>query len=315
MIVIKDISQFKKQYDSLILSIGNFDGVHIGHQSLLKKVVSIGKSLGIPSGVLTFYPHPLQVLPGKECPPFLSTLREKAAIFDILGFDVLLCLRFSKDISGKTPAEFVHDVLWKKLGAKTIVVGHDYSFGKNREGNKEFLEGAGKKYGFNVIEEGALKSAGDIVSSTLIRNLLYEGNVEQATICLGREYSITGKVSIGDSKGRALQIRTAKLRAPVNKLIPKKGVYIARANINGKTFESVLNIGNQPTFGDNYGVAIEVHILNFVEDIYHKTLSVDFMKRLRDEKKFENVSQLRKQIEKDIGTTQEYFKNLRKSAI
>jgi len=308
MVILKDISQFLKRYDSLVLSIGNFDGVHLGHQRLLKKVISHAEEIGSTSGVLIFYPHPLSVLPGKKCPPFLSTLREKEEVFASIGLEILLCQRFSMGLANKTAGEFVQEFLCEKLRSRVIVVGHDYSFGKNREGNKAFLENAGEKCGFRVVEADALKLSGGVVSSTRIRNSLHKGDIEDASLCLGRAYSISGKVSFGDKKGECLGIKTAKVLPSKGKLIPKKGVYIVKVFFDKKVFSGVLNVGNQPTFGD-YALAIEVHILNFSGDIYQKSIKIDFLKRIREEKKFQNIEDLKRQIEADIKATREYFED------
>ncbi len=308
MILIKDISSFLKTHDSLVLTLGNFDGVHLGHQSLLKKVVNSAKERGRPAGVLIFYPHPLKVLPGRIPPPVLTTFQEKRALLASLGLDVLICLRFSRAMSEKTPDEFVRDILYERLNVNTVIVGHDYSFGKNRAGNSEFLKAEGKKYGFSVIEAEALMGAGDIISSTRIRSFLLEGCVEDAASCLGRPYSVSGVVSFGDKKGEALGVKTAKV-VTKGKLLPKSGVYVSRVYLDNREYKAVLNIGIQPTFGD-YSLALEVCILDFHKDIYHQTMRVEFLRRIREEKKFSSLSELKKRIEKDIVFAREYFSSV-----
>lgn len=285
------------------LTIGNFDGVHLGHQALLEVVRKKARETGLPSIAVTFEPHPLQVLKGWT-PRFITNPEQKLELLFQAGIEHILCLKFDKQMAGLEPHKFVQTYLVQGLRIKELIIGHDYAFGKRRSGNFHLLQELGQKYGFRVQRIGPVYYKGQIVSSTRIRKLIEQGRVQQARPLLNRFYQIQGVVIQGARRGgKLLGVPTANLN-PGNELCPKPGVYALWTEFKGQYLPSVANVGHNPTFGDNT-LSVEVHILDFCRDIYGCNLNLHFVQRIRDEVKFSGVDALLEQIHKDITRARE----------
>lgn len=309
MELIEDLKQIKAPFKNAVVTIGNFDGVHKGHQALLSRVIERGAQAGGTSIAMTFEPHPLRAL-GLSSPPLITRRDQKIELIETSGIDVLLCLPFDKAFAQISAHEFIEDILIKKIGMKTIVIGPDYTFGKNRGGNIELLKAKGGKLGFETIVSDWIKgdeTDTERISSTRIRKLVMDGHVDRAKHFLGRFYQIRGKVIKGRKRGGSqLGFPTANIKLH-DELCPKFGVYAVTVETIHGNFKGVANIGFSPTFGDDM-FTIEVHILDFKEDIYGSRIRVNMAERLRDEIKFENIEQLSDQIRKDIETAKEILR-------
>lgn len=280
-----------------VLTLGNFDGLHLGHRKILDKVVKRASKLGVPSVVYTFDPHPLKVVAPEKSPPMLLDMADKKALIGALGVDYLALARFTREFASRHPREFVEEELVKKFHVVEVWVGHDFSFGKGKTGTVEYLEQLGGEFGFAVHIIPAYKKGGAIVSSSRIRSLIREGRAGTAAGLLGRRYSIKGKVVRGTDIGKRLGFPTANLKV-TSELVPKNGVYAAFASVGGRQHPAVLNIGTAPTFGGKK-TAVEVHIMDFSGDIYGRPMTVHFVRRLRGEKTFGSKDALIRQIQKD----------------
>ena len=299
MILITDLGKINERFNKSIITLGNFDGLHLGHQELIRKIILRAKESGGLSMVVTFRPHPLKILAPEKCPPLISIYEEKIQLLEKLGIDVLVKIPFTLDFSKMEPREFVHDVLVDLLGAKEIFVGYNYRFGKGRKGNMQMLRDLGKELGFIVREVEQVSLNGEVISSTRIRQLLINGEVEHAAKLLGRPYALCGIVVKGDGRGRGLGFPTANL-ASRHSIIPSNGVYAVRLLVRDKYYNGIVNIGMRPTF-DAKSMAIEVHIFNFDEDIYGEEMTVYFAGKIREEKKFVSAEALIDQIKADIN--------------
>lgn len=285
-------------FEKTSVAIGNFDGVHLGHQRLIKDALNAAEEKGLTPVALTFEPHPLKVLKPEAAPLLLSPLSEKVRIIRFLGMKHVVVLNFSEELFSLSPEEFAEEVLLRKLKAKFVVVGENFRFGKNREGDRERLVALGKRLGFEVFIQPPVISDGLPVSSTRIRRILKHGKVEEAWKLLGRPFKITGKVVKGEGRGRGLGFPTANVDAE-NELIPKTGVYAVFVEAEGRLLKGVANIGYNPTFGGEK-LSIEAHIFDFSEDLYGKKIGIYLIKRLRSESRFANVNELIKAIERDV---------------
>lgn len=303
MILITDLKNIQKKFDNSILTLGNFDGLHLGHQELVRMIIRRARETGALSMVVTFRPHPLKILAPEKCPPLISIYEEKIKLFERLGIDVLVKIPFTLEFSAMPPEDFVRDVLCGTLGAKEIFVGYNYRFGKGREGDIRTLRGLGEKYGFTVREIEQIAFGGEVISSTKIRTLLREGDVEHAAKLLGRTYAITGIVVKGDGRGKGLGFPTANI-APKHSIIPADGVYAVRLIVREKVYDGIANIGMRPTFNKKV-LAIEVYVFDFNEDIYGEDISLYFIRKIREEKKFKGAEALVTQIKSDIETAKE----------
>lgn len=305
MKLIEDIKKIAKPYKNAVVAIGNFDGVHIGHQALFNEVVKKAKALDGTSIAITFEPHPIRALKQNNHPPLITLYEQKVELIAKFGIDVLICIHFTREFASISAKEFVEDILVRCIGMKAIVVGEDYAFGKNREGDLEFLRTCGKHIGFEVIaaKKIQLSNLPEKISSTGIRELVMAGKVAESQKQLGRYYQIRGQVVAGRNRGgRLLGFPTANINLH-DELSPKIGVYAVIVEC-GKKYKGVANIGYSPTFDDHI-FTVEVHLLDFNDDIYGEKIRVNFIKRLRDEKKFSNVSELSEQIRKDIKKARE----------
>lgn len=277
---------------------GNYDGLHLGHRSILTTLKKEAKKRGVPAIVYTFNPHPVHLLAPSIAPPLINTLDQKIELMKTTGIDALVIEKFDSHFSEQPPEAFFKKHLVKNLNAHFIIVGYDFTFGAKRKGNMETLEILGFQNQIDVkIVEPYFKGQ-TLVSSSLIRKYLAEGKVEKTKELLTRPCFIDGTVVKGTSRGKILGFPTANLKT-INELIPKNGVYATLTLLGGINYPSVTNIGIKPTFGKN-NLGIETHILNFDKTVYGKKIRLYFIKHLRDEKKFSNTNRLAMQIKKDI---------------
>jgi riboflavin kinase/FMN adenylyltransferase len=305
MEIIRGLRNLSYIFRRPVLTIGNFDGVHIGHRAILEEVRLRANAIEGQAIVLTFEPHPLKALKPEICPPIITNLDQKAEIISSFNIDVLVAAEFTPEFGSLSPRDFIVKILQKKIGAREIIVGHDYGFGRGRQGTIESLTEMGKEFNFVVDVVDPVSVDGRIVSSTLIRQTVMNGDVDYAGRLLGRPYAISGKVIEGLRRGQKLGFPTANLLSK-NELFPKRGVYVVFATVANQTYGAVANIGYNPTFGD-VKFSVEVHILDFDQDIYGEEIAVSFITRLRDEVKFSGVDQLVAQINKDVAKAREIF--------
>jgi len=304
MEIIRGIEALKENYSNTVITIGNFDGLHLGHQKILEAVIKRSEELKGTSMVVTFDPHPVKVLAPEKEIKMLTTFKERARILDVIGIKILLCINFTREFANLPPDAFIEDILVKKIDAKEIVIGPDYAFGKNRKGTTELLKKRGLELGFRVKVVKSVEIDGDIVSSSRIRKLLLKGNVYESSNLLGRAYSIEGNVIKGAGRGgRLLHIPTANITTP-NELVPKEGVYAVRVGVKDKFYDGVANIGKKPTFSDA-DTGYEVHIFNYTGNLLGEHLRIYFIDWVRDQLSFPDAFSLEKQIRNDIKHTKE----------
>jgi riboflavin kinase / FMN adenylyltransferase len=283
-----------------VVTVGSFDGLHIGHFKILDKVKECAAQNNGSSVVVTFEPHPRSVVSQNFDLKILTTLDEKIEILEKAEIENLVVIDFTKEYSQLTSEEFIKQCIVEKIGASHMVIGHDHKFGKDRLGDVDKLKEIGSKYKFNVSAVTPLSVDGEIVSSTAIRSALVEGNIEKADSFLGRNYLLNGKVVIGAQRGRLLGFPTANiLPDDAKKAVPVNGVYFTACEFENEKHYGIMNIGYRPTFERKHELVLEVHILNFNRDIYGKQFKVSFLKRLREEKKFESKDALIHQMELD----------------
>jgi riboflavin kinase / FMN adenylyltransferase len=299
-----------KSNKKTIVTIGTFDGVHIGHKKIIAKIVQNCKSENLESIILTFFPHPRMVLNENSDIKLLNTIDEKSELLAKNGIQNLVIQNFNTAFSELAAEEFVADVLVKQLNIQKIIIGHDHRFGKNRAANIDDLIIFGKKYNFDV-EQISVKEIDDVaISSTKIRNAIVEGKITLANKYLGYNYQISGKIIKGKQLGRTIGFPTANIKLEENyKLIPTFGVYIVQSIFQNKTIFGIMNIGLKPTF-DEKTVTIEVHFLDFEADLYDKKITISIIEFIRDEQKFENIETLKIQIQKDKLFALKFIKNI-----
>jgi len=300
MQLITDLQNLSGKCKNSVVTLGNFDGLHLGHQAIVRMVVERAREIGGTSVVVTFHPHPLKILAPDKCPPLISIYEEKIALFKKMGVAVLVKIPFTLEFSLKGPEDFVKEILCDSLDTREVFVGYNYRFGKGREGNISKLRVLGIKLGFKVVEVNQISIDGEIVSSTKIRNLLRDGAVEHAAKLLGRHYAITGIVIRGDGRGKAIGVPTANI-APIHEIIPASGVYAVKLFIRNRYYSGIANVGYRPTF-DRNTLTMEVNIFNFDEDIYGEEITLSFIRKIRDEMKFIDINSLIQQINLDIET-------------
>jgi riboflavin kinase / FMN adenylyltransferase len=304
MEIFRDITALEKKYPFPVLTIGNYDGVHLGHQKILMTVLSRAKELKGTSMVMTFDPHPIKVLAPERDIKLLITSEEKIRLMESMGIDVLLLVPFTKEFAGTPPDRFIGDLLVSALNVREVIIGSNYTFGKHKKGTVDLLRRRGKEYGFSVQAVREVKILGNVVSSSSIRSLLLKGAVDEVSAFLGRAYMIDGMVIKGKGRGQSLlNIATANITTPVE-ISPKPGVYAVRVRFNGHTYEGVANIGKNPTFG-NADVSYEVHLFDFSGDLLGQRLRIYFIDRLRGERTFPDAAALAKQIRSDMEYTRE----------
>jgi len=293
------------------VTIGTFDGVHLGHQKIITQITAAARDKDCDSLVLTFFPHPRMVLQEGTEMKQLNTIEEKTALLEQLGVDHLVIHPFDKAFSRMTAEEFVKEVLVDTFRLKKIIIGYDHRFGRNRTADINDLITYGETYGFEVAQISAEELNAVSISSTKIRTALNEGNIELANNYLGYPYAITGKVVKGQQLGRTIGYPTANISVQEDyKLIPQNGVYVVQSTIQEKTVFGMMNIGNRPTV-DGTLQTIEVHFLDFDQDLYHQTIRVSLLKRLRSEQKFPSLDALKTQLHHDKRDTATFVASLR----
>jgi riboflavin kinase/FMN adenylyltransferase len=308
MKIIDGIENIKEKFPYPVLTIGNFDGVHLGHQAIFNMLVKRAHETKGTSIVFTFEPHPLRVVAPERAPSRLTPFSKKAELIRNHNVDVLICASFTKEFSQIRAEDFVRDVLYGAIGVKEIFIGANYLFGRGRKGSPELLKKLGKEYAFKVTVVPDIIFNDMTLSSSRVRSLIAKGKVEDAPLFLGRYYSVEGVVIEGEKRGkRLLNIPTANIFTS-NELLPKDGVYAVRVRIGRKIYGGAANIGCNPTFR-NKNISFEVHILDFDENVLGETLKVSFIKRIRDEKKFSGVEELGEQMRRDIEEIREVLKN------
>ena len=308
MRIVRGIKNFTERLPNPVLTLGNFDGVHLGHQAIFRKVVERAREISGTSVAFTFEPHPLKVLSPDRSPQLLNTFHGKLRLFETAGIEVVICANFTRAFADQHPEDFAREVLHKQIGVKEVYVGYDYAFGKGREGSIESLKRMGQTHGFKVGVIEPVQVDGVVVSSSTIRDLITSGRVEEGARLLGRHYTIEGEVVHGSHRGHTLGFPTANIKS-ANELIPAFGVYAVLARVEGRMFKGVASIGIRPTF-DGGPVSMEVFLFEFSEDLYGKEMEVAFVKRLRGEEKFSDVEALVRQIQKDVQKAREALRAL-----
>jgi len=291
--------------DGAWLTIGSFDGVHRGHQEIIRQLAAGAHAHTAPAVVLTFYPHPAVVLRGSNGPFYLSSPDERAEIIGSLGVDIVIIQRFDRQLADTSARDFIME-LKERLGLQQLLVGHDFTLGRKREGDVPTLRRFGEELGFEVEVSQPVLLDGQVISSSQIRSALTAGNVERALQLLGRSYRLTGEVVPGDGRGRTIGIPTANLKTWSEQLLPAVGVYACQVRIGEKVYRAATNIGVRPTFDRSTTfLHVEAHLLDFQGDLYGQKIQLDFLARLRGEQKFADVQALVTQIQEDIARTRQ----------
>jgi riboflavin kinase/FMN adenylyltransferase len=291
-----------------VLTIGNFDGVHLAHQEMLRRVVARARDLDAPAVVLTFDPHPTKVLHPQRAPKMIQTLRQREEAIADLGVDALVVVPFTKEFAALPPEEFVKELLSRRLGAREVHVGSAFAFGCAKRGNATLLAQLGEEAGIRVEPLDVVCDAGEPVSSTRVRSLLEAGDVAGAKRLLGRPFAMDGVIAKGDRMGRKIGFPTINLKAE-NELFPRDGVYVTQVLLRSfeRTFNCVTNIGRRPTVYEDYATTVESFILDFSSDVYGEPIRLTFHERLRDELVFPSMLELTAQIRRDVEATRLWF--------
>ncbi|GGW86162.1 bifunctional riboflavin kinase/FAD synthetase [Alteromonas halophila] len=297
MELVRGLHNLRPQHRGCVLTIGKFDGVHRGHQAVLANVKAQAEALSLPATVMVFEPHPEEVFTPDTAPARLSPLREKYLLLKRQGVDRLVAVQFNRAFASQSAGTFVKSLLVDKLGVKFLVVGDDFRFGRGREGDFEMLEAAGREHGFRVVSTQSYRMHDHRISSTAVRDALDSGDFAHAHEMLGRPFSIRGRVVHGEKKGRTIGFPTANVLLKRCRS-PLKGVFAVRVDIDGQPFKGVANVGSRPTVGGQRS-QLEVHLFDFSEDIYGRSIDVYPVAKLRDEKKFASFEVLKNQIEDD----------------
>jgi len=298
MKIFNNIKSYSSEKES-ILTIGTFDGVHIGHNKILTKLVEESKKNNLSSLIMTFFPHPRMVLQKSQEIKMIDTIDEKIHLFEKTGVDNLIIQPFDENFSKIRAKEFVEEILVKKLKIKHIIIGYNHRFGKDREASVDDLKKFGLNYMFTVEEIAAQEIHSIAISSTKIRNAILKGEIKKCNEYLGRNFMLTGEVVHGDGLGKKINFPTANIEIPETyKIIPKNGVYLVKAIINSEIYFGMMNIGVRPTIGGE-NKSLEIHFFNFKDNIYNKTFSVEIICKIRDEEKFSSIDKLKIQLKKD----------------
>jgi riboflavin kinase/FMN adenylyltransferase len=304
MEVIHGIDKIKRKFRNPVITIGNFDGVHIGHLGLFQRVKNLAETFGGESIIITFHPHPIKVLSPSNGPPLITPHEQKVQLIEAAGIDVFVVIDFTPEFATMNASDFVQEIIHNKIGARAVVVGPDYRFGHKREGDIPALTRMGRELDFEVHVVPDITLNGVEVSSSTIREFVSGGDLDRARAMLGRDYQVAGRVIRGrDRGGRLLGFPTANLQL-IDELTPKPGVYATEVVIEGKLYDGATNIGYSPTF-ENGAFSVETHIFDFSGDIYGKTIQVRFIERLREEKTFSGPEELSTQIRKDVRRAKE----------
>jgi len=305
MEIILGIEKIARPFRNPVVALGNFDGIHLGHQLIFERTKQQAEEITGESLVFTFEPHPLEVLHADDCPPLITPFKKKMILIESFGIDVVICATFTKGFSTMSAKEFVKSILVDQIGARRVIVGYNYSFGMQRQGHVEDLEKYAQEFGFQVTAIGPLRVGNQIISSSAIRSLVQRGEMAEAARLLGRHYMVLGKVIWGTARGRLLGVPTANVEI-LNELYPRKGVYAVEVLIDNETHQGVANVGVNPTFRGNQ-FSLEVHIFDFDREIYGKDIQVAFIERIRGERAFESPEALIKQIRKDMDQARQIF--------
>jgi riboflavin kinase / FMN adenylyltransferase len=289
-----------------VVTLGVFDGLHLGHQEIMKTVVERANALSAVPTVITFDPHPRAVLHPENSPPMLQTLDQRLGSFEVLGIEQAIVIRFNRDFASTDAEKFLREVIFQRLKAQEVYLGKGFAFGKNRAGNIDLLKKISVELGFVAEEVPEIQLRGQRISSSQIRRLLADGKVNLSRRMLGRPYGVEGLVIHGDKRGRTIGFPTANLK-PKNRVIPKNGVYVTSTLIEGEWRRSITNIGIRPTFENGLEPSVETFILDWDGDLYDDVIRVRFLHRVRDEKKFSGIDELKAQIKKDCDVAVEYF--------
>lgn len=298
MKIVRSWSDLVAPLPQAVVTIGNFDGVHLGHRAIFRRVVREARARGGTATVLTFVPHPLKVLAPQRAPRLINTYAEKERLIAASCIDVLICAPFDRTLAEMSAERFVAEILVGCIGVRHLVIGYDYAFGRGREGNVEMLRAAGDRHGFTVEVLEPIAHAGVVYSSTRVRHMLEQGEVRSAVGLLGRHFTLEGVVEHGAGRGQKLGFPTANLRTE-KEILPRPGVYAVKVRHGDTIRDGVLNIGSNPTF-DGQGLSVEVHLLGFSGDLYGQDLRLYFIERLRDEQRFPSVEALRRAIAGDV---------------
>jgi riboflavin kinase/FMN adenylyltransferase len=309
MIILNNLEDLPEFDFQTVVTLGNFDGIHLGHRHIINSCVFQAKKINGKSVVVT-YDHQNSALYHSDR-DFIYLNHEKIKILENVGVDYLVLIPFSDEVKNITARKFLFEIIKKQLNAAIIIIGYDHHFGKNREGNIGYLKKYEEVLNYRVIQIEPVIYDNKIISSSRIRNEIATGDFKAANEMLGYPYHITGKVMRGFGRGKITGFPTANIKIPFRKLIPSEGVYIANIEYNNKKYKSLVNIGKNPTF-NNENLSIEAHILNFSENLYDKNLTVFFAAKIRNEKKFSSVEELHQQIENDIKFANEYYGNFEK---
>ena len=304
-------------YPRPVATIGNFDGVHIGHRCLIEDIVSRAARLQGTPVLITFHPHPLQVLAPDNAPRLLQTLRQRLATIEALGIELVVVLHFTPEFARISAREFAARILWRELQLHEIHVGPSFAFGHRREGSFNLLREIGGELGFGVQKVPQVQFRGSRVSSTAVRQALMTGQAALSRRLLGRPYELEGEIVRGTSTGAEMSVPTANLKTP-NELIPRHGVYVTRLTLDGRRYRAVTNIGVRPTFtggGTEAQTTVESHLIDFEGDIYGRSVGLEFLVRLRDERRFPDPQALGSQIRQDVGHARRYFRWLERASV
>jgi riboflavin kinase/FMN adenylyltransferase len=305
MELIRGVHNLRPHHRGCVATIGNFDGIHLGHRAIIRQVADKAKQLSIPSAVMVFEPQPREFFAPDEAPARLMTFREKCEVLFELGVDRVLCVKFDERFCGQSAREFCDNILVKGLGVKHLVVGDDFRFGNDRTGDFRFLKQAGAEQGFTVENTHTFEWHGDRVSSTRVRECLEQGDFNSASVMLCRAFFMSGRVVHGQKLGRTIGVPTANF-LPKRVRTPVSGVFAVEVRGLDQIYQGVANLGTRPTLGGEQ-VRLEVHLLNFKGDLYGKHLRVMFRHKIRDEKKFDGLDSLTAAIQQDIETAKQFF--------
>jgi len=308
MELIRGFHNLQPHHRGCVATIGNFDGVHLGHQTVLGQLADKAAELGVPSVVISFEPYPMEFFAADKAPARLTRLREKVRALTRYSVDRMLCLRFNQEFAQQPAREFINKVLIEGLDVRYLVVGDDFRFGHQRQGDFALLEEVGKEHGFDVVHLHTFNIENERVSSTRVREALEHGDMAAAEKLLGRPYRMCGRVAHGDKRGRTIGFPTANIHLHRQKT-PVKGVFaVEMFGIKGEPIAGVANVGTRPTV-DGTRSLLEIHLFDFAEEIYGEYVHVEFVHKLRDEVKFDSFDELRKQIDMDAEQAREYFRN------
>lgn len=311
--LICNIHNIKAKHKNCVVTIGNFDGLHQGHQSVIQSLIKLGKQLNLPTCVILFEPHPQEFFYSEKAPARLMRLGEKIKLLQFLAIDRVLCLRFNKRLAECTAEEFVKKILVDKLGIKGLIIGDDFRFGRGRQGDFVFLQKLGQEYGFKVFSTPTVLFENERIGSSRVRNAVKQGDFKLAALLLGRPFRLSGRVIYGDQRGRLLGFPTANIGLH-RKVIPLQGVFVVKVYGLTTPLLGVANCGKRPTIKGLKNL-LEVHLFDFDQNIYGRFIEVEFLKKIRDEKKFDNLEALKQQIAKDVIAAKNYFIGEKKQSL